>query len=138
MYKEDWFSRIEASVFSQVDYMLASKKGAKYPNLKCTTVSQNTITHFPTLYLHELQPVEAGMDLTNESVNAVLSTIEIQVWTNTTERDCKNILTDVILEMKRMGFNVTMFPSIQTDSKIAWGVSRFRRMVGSGDALVQE
>jgi hypothetical protein len=130
---EDWFYKIEANVVTQVEYMLSKK----YPTLKCTTVSQNDITHFPTLYLHELQPVEAGMDLTNESVNAVLSTIEIQVWTNTTELDCKNILAAAILEMKRLGFNVTMFPSITTNSKIRWGVARFRRMIGNGDDIAQ-
>lgn len=137
MFKDDWFSKIESNVFTQIEYMLASRKDAPFPKLKCTTVSQNEITYFPTLYLHELQPVEAGMDLTNESVNAVLSTIEIQVWTNTKELDCKNILSAAILEMKQMGFNVTMFPSITTDSKIRWGVARFRRMIGAGDGITQ-
>lgn len=133
----DWFSQIESKVFTQVSYMLSERKDAPFPKLKCTSVSQNEITYFPTLYLHELQPVEAGMDLTNETVNAVVSTIEIQVWTNTKELDCKNILTAAILEMKQMGFNVTMFPSITTDSKIRWGVARFRRMIGSCDEIAQ-
>lgn len=137
MFDETWFSKLESKVFSQVEYMLATRTDAPFPNMKCTTVSQNEVTTFPTLYLHELQPVEAGMDLTNETVNAVLSTIEIQVWTNTTELDCKNILAAAIVEMKRMGFNVTMFPSITTNSKIRWGVARFRRMVGAADDLVQ-
>ena len=134
---DDWFAKIESSVFTQIEYMLALRKDAPFPKLKCTTVSQNEVTQFPTLYLHELQPVEAGMDLTNESVNAVLCTIEIQVWTNTMELDCKNILAAAILEMKRLGFNVTMFPSITTNSKIRWGVARFRRMIGNGDAIAQ-
>lgn len=137
MFRENWFSEIESNVFSQVKYMLAERQDAPYPALNCTTVSQNTIVNFPTLYLHELQPVEEGMDLTNESVNAVLSTIEIQVWTDTTEKQCKDILTAAIIEMKRLGYNVTMFPSVTTDSNIAWGVARFRRMVGAGDAIVQ-
>ena len=133
----DWFSQIESKVFTQISYMLSERSDAPFPKLKCTSVSQNEITYFPTLYLHELQPVEAGMDLTNESVNAVLSTIEIQVWTNTKELDCRNILSAAILEMKQMGFNVTMFPSITTDSKIRWGVARFRRMIGAGDGITQ-
>lgn len=137
MANDNWFSEIESKVFTQLEYMLASRKDAPFPKLKCTTVSQNEITYFPTLYLHELQPIEEGMDLTNKTVNAVLSTIEIQVWTNTNELDCKNILTAAILEMKRLGFNVTMFPSITTDSKIRWGVARFRRMIGSCDEIAQ-
>lgn len=135
--KDNWFAEIESNVFTQVSYMLAERTDAPYPDLNCTTVSQNTMVHFPTLYLHELQPVEAGNDLVNESVNAVLSTIEIQVWTNVSEKDCKDIITAAVLEMKRLGYNVTMFPSVQTDSKIAWGAARFRRMVGSCDSLAQ-
>ena len=133
----DWFAKIEPTVFSQVEYMLTKREDAPYPTMKCTTVSQTTINTFPTLYLHELQPVETGMDLTNESVNAVISTIEIQAWTNTTEKECKDILTATIVEMKRLGYNVTMFPSVTTDSKIAWGAARFRRIIGAGDTLVQ-
>lgn len=135
--KDNWFAEIESNVFTQVSYMLVERTDAPYPELNCTTVSQNTVVHFPTLYLHELQPVEAGNDLLNESVNAVLSTIEIQVWSNVSEKDCKDIITAAVLEMKRLGYNVTMFPSVQTDSKIAWGAARFRRMVGSCDSLAQ-
>ena len=132
---DNWFALIESNVFTQIEYMLVKRNDAPFPKLRCTSVSQSEITSFPTLYLHELQPVEVGMDLTNESVNAVNSTIEIQVWTNTKELDCKNILTQAIFEMKRMGYNVTMFPSVVTDSKIKWGVARFSRIVGSGDDL---
>ena len=137
MFDERWFSKIESNVFTQVEYMLALRKEAPYPKMKCTTVSQTTINNFPTLYLHELQPVESGMDLTNESVNAVLCTIEIQVWSNKSEKECKDILADATLEMKRMGFNVTMFPTPITDNKIAWGAARFRRMIGAGDGIAQ-
>lgn len=137
MVNDNWFLEIESKIFTQIEYMLTQREDAPYPEMKCTTVSQNTVTHFPTLYLHELQPVEVGMDLTNESVNAVMSTVEIQVWSNISEYDCKEIFSAVIIEMKRMGFNVTMFPSVQTDSKIAWGAARFRRVVGAGDTLVQ-
>lgn len=132
---DSWFAEIESQVYTQVAYMLTEVEDAPYPKLKCTTKSQSTIVSFPTLYLHELQPVEAGNDLENATVNAVLSTIEIQVWSNKSEKDCKDILTAAILEMKRLRYNVTMFPNVTTDSKIAWGVARFRRMVGAGDTL---
>ena len=133
--KDNWFSEIESRVFTQISYMLTERDDAPYPDLKCTTVSQNTVVNFPTLYLHELQPVEAGNDLDNTTVNAVLSTIEIQVWSNESEKHCKDILTAAIVEMKRLRFNVTMFPNVTTDNKIAWGVARFRRMIGAGDSL---
>lgn len=132
---DNWFAEIESKVFTQVTYMLSEREDAPYPELKCTTASQNTVVNFPTLYLHELQAVEAGNDLHNTSVNAVVSTIEIQVWSNESGKKCKDILTSAIVEMKRLKYNVTMFPDIITDKSIAWGVARFKRMVGSGDTI---
>lgn len=134
---DKWFLKVLPNVFTQVEYMLAGRKDAPYPKLNCTTKSENTITKFPTLYLHELQPIEEGQDLVNDGVTAVYSTMEIQVWSNINETECKEILADAIMEMKRFGFSVTMFPSVQTDNKIAWGAVRFRRMIGAGDALAQ-
>lgn len=133
--KENWFAEIESRIFTQISYMLTERENAPYPDMKCTTVSQNTVVNFPTMYIHELQPVEMGNDLVNQTVNAVLSTFEIQVWDNVSEKNCRDILTASILEMKKLGFNVTMFPNVTTDSKIAWGVARFRRMIGAEDTL---
>lgn len=133
--KEDWFAQIEGSVFTQIAYMLSERDEAPYPDLKCTTVSQNTVVNFPTLYLHELQAVEAGNDLYNSAVNAVISTIEIQVWSNENEKKCKDILSTAIVEMKKLRYNVIMFPDVVTDRNIAWGVARFRRMIGSDDTI---
>lgn len=131
----EWFAELEEQIFTQVDYMLTLKPDAPFPNLTCTTANQNSKTVFPTLYLHELEPVEAGQDLNNQSVNAVVETIEIQVWTNETEEICREILSAAITEMKRMRFNVTGFPNVHTDNKIALGIARFRRLIGQGDSL---
>ena len=131
----NWFANIEESVLTQLDYMLAQRTDAPYPNLVVTSANQNQVTAFPTLYIHELSPVEAGNDLNNQTINAVLETIEIQIWTNETEAECRQLMSAAILEMKRMRFNCTAFPNIQTDNKIAFGIARFRRMIGSGDTL---
>lgn len=129
---DDWFSKIQGKVFNQVQYML--KKS--YPTLKCTTKNESeTPAEFPTLYLHELQPLEVGQDLMNETVNFIRCTIEIQVWVNTTEQDCRNILTDATLEMKRLHFNISAMPIVQTTDKIAWGVIRCTRLIGNGDDI---
>lgn len=132
---DNWFSDLEEKIFTQLDYMLTGKSDAPYPNLICTTANQNNVTVFPTLYLHELAPVETGNDLDNQTINAVIETIEIQVWTNGTEEDCRKLISAAVLEMKRMRFNVTGFPDVQTDNKVAFGIARFRRVFGKGDPL---
>ena len=128
----DWFSKIQGKVFNQVQYMLKKT----YPSLKCTTKNENeTPADFPTLYLHELQPLEVGQDLTNDTVNAIRCTIEIQVWTNTTEADCRKIISSAVDEMKRFRFNISAMPMVQTTDKISWGVIRCTRIIGDGDDI---
>ena len=129
---DDWYSQIQSKVFTQVQYML--KKS--YSTLNCTTKNESeTPATFPTLYLHELQPLEIGQDVTNESVNAIRCTIEIQVWTNTTEQDCRKILNFAVTEMKRLRFNISALPMVQTSEKISMGVIRASRVIGKGDDI---
>lgn len=133
---ETWFSKIEGKVITQVQYMLQSRAEAPYPTLKVTSVNQaSTPAVFPTMYIHELEPVERGQDLDNVTLNAVLHTMEIQVWTDKGQSECRGILAATINEMKRLRYNIVMFPTIKTDSGISWGVIRARRVVGANDIL---
>lgn len=126
------FSSILNRVFTQVSYMLKKK----YSTLNCTTKGENVGTaQFPTLYMKELPAVEIGNDLDNTTVNAVMCTIEIQVFTKNDEAKCKSIMNDAVLEMKRFRFNATAMPIVETNNYISSGVARFRRVVGSGDTL---
>ena len=131
---ESWYMQIQNKVFTQIQYMMQKK----YPNLKCTTRNENGLpAEFPTLFLHELAPVEIGQDLTNETVNAILATIEIQVWTNTTEDDCRNIIAEALNQMKLLKFNVPEMPLVEVSDRISWGVIRCKRMIGNGDEIAQ-
>ena len=129
---DSWYMQIQNKVFTQVQYMMQKK----YPNLKCTTRNENGLpAEFPTLFLHELAPVELGQDLTNETVNAILTTIEIQVWTNTTEDDCRSIIADALNQMKLLQFNVPEMPLVEVSDRISWGVIRCKRIIGNGDKI---
>lgn len=126
---DNWFTEIESTVFTQLQYMLKKK----YPKLNCSTTSETmTPAKFPTLYLHETQ-AEKGQDLTNDNVNAVSSTIYVRVWTNTTETECKAILADATAELKRFRYNVLNLPTTTITDKIAFGEIMANRIVGSGD-----
>ncbi len=127
-----WWSEIEDKVFTYVkSYMVED-----YPNLTCTTKGDNIDNvQMPTLYLHELNPVETGQDLDNTTVNAVISTIEIVVYTNTNESECRAVMSEAISLMKKLRFNVTAFPDVVTQNKVAVAIARFRRVIGNGDKL---
>jgi len=125
-----WFSQIESTVFTYLQYELKKKLLAPYPDLNCTTKSQNTTPSvFPTLYVHALTPVEQAQDLENDEVNAVLATIEIQVFSNRSENESKQIISTAIGLMKDEHWNVTMFPDPQTKDKISYAIARFRKLV---------
>ena len=126
------YTEILNRVFTQVSYMLKKK----YPKLNCTSKGQNVgASQFPTVYMHELPPLEVGNDLENATINAVQSTIEIQVFTENNETLCQQIMNEAVLEMKRFRFSVVSMPIVDTDGDVSSGVARFRRLVGSGDTL---
>lgn len=128
----NWYSAIEATVFTQIKYMLLKE----YPTLNCTATSETTTpAKFPTLYLHEEQE-ETGQDLTNETINAVESTISIRVWTDTTESDCRAILTSATEELKRFHYNVKNLPTTKLSNKIAYGEIMAKRIIGGGDTEI--
>lgn len=131
-----WYTQLESKVFSQIEYMLKNREDAPFPNLTCTSVNENpNEADFPCLFLHELDPVERGNDLDNATVNAVMHTIEVQVWTNEGQTSCKNIINSAVLELKRLRYNIIMLPAVKTSSGISWGVCRARRIVGANDTF---
>lgn len=133
---ETWYSKIEGEVFTQVSYMLTGRADAPFPSLHCTSVNEAiNPAKLPCLFLHELNPIETGQDLDNVTVNAIMHSVEIQVWSNNGQTECKSILTAATTEMKRLRYNIVMFPTIKTENGISWGVLRARRVIGAGDKL---
>lgn len=133
---ETWYSQLESTIFTIIQYNLKVKPEAKYPGLKCTTALRTEVpSEFPTLYLHELSPLERGQDMENDIINSILYTVEIQVFSNKSETEVKNIMSTVIAEMKKLRFSVLLFPDAITNNKVSSAVARFRRTISKDDAL---
>ena len=131
MASEYWYSYLESTIYSRVSKGVTAIYG---DGLNTTTDSVDTSdAEFPTLQIHELEPVERGQDLDNVSVNAVLCTIQADVYSHS-KADCTKILRLTTSQMKLQRFNVVAMPiAIQESADIWHGVCRFRRLVGSGD-----
>lgn len=143
MISDTWFSEIESSIFTTLQYLISEKELAPFPDLNCTTSSQNesidNIKDFPALYVHLLPPIEVGNTLDNMEVSAVRATVELQVFSNKSESECTKIMNACILEMKKLHFNVSMFPDPQTSNKKYYAIARFTRIIAGGDAdIVQQ
>lgn len=132
----EWYAEIESTIFTIVQYNLKTKSGAPFPKLTCTTASASELpSQFPTLYLHELNPLEMGQDLENNEINSILHSVEIKVFSNKSEAEVKNIMAAAILEMKKLRYSVTLFPDPTTTNKVSSAVARFRRSIAQGDIV---
>lgn len=138
MISDTWYSEIESSIFTLLQYVLVEKDGAPYPTLNCTTSSENesleNVDDFPALYVHLLPPLEMGNDLHNEDVTAIRATVEIETFSDKSEAQCREIMNACIREMKKLHFNISMFPDPQTVDKKYFAIARFSRVIAGGDA----
>lgn len=140
MISETWYSEIESTIFTLLQYVLVEKEGAPYPLLNCTTSSQNesleNVDDFPALYVHLLPPVEMGNDLCNEDITALRATVELQIFSDQSENECRKIMDACIREMKKLHFTIPMFPDPQTADKKYFAIARFSRVIAGGDAEI--
>lgn len=140
MISDVWFSQIESTIFTLLQYDLVEKDLAPFPSLNCTTSSENEsledVNDFPALYVHMLPPQEVGNTLDNNDITALRTTIELQVFSNKSESECRKIMNACIMEMKKLHFNVSMFPDPQTSNKKYFAIARFTRIIAGGDAEI--
>ena len=80
-----------------------------------------------------LPPYEEGRDLTNETVNGINCTFELVVYSDKSEKECRNIITAGIQQMKKLHFNVETFPDPRTSDKKYIAITRLNRVIASGD-----
>lgn len=138
---ELWFTKIEPTILTRLQYYLSEKENAPFPDLICTTTKKNltetedTVTgQFPTLYLFT-QNVETGNDLDNISVNGVRSTTEITVYDNLSKERCEQIASSALSVMKSMRFNVPKLPLCTEYKNIYLANIICRRIVGAGNEI---
>lgn len=132
----EWYMEVEPIIFTTIEYMLAGRNDAPFPDLKCTATNENiTPSYFPTLYLWHTYRGD-GYDLDGVEIGGISSTINIKVWTNKTERDCSLILAEAEKVMRQVfRYRCSQMPSATVTNKIASGQIVCNRMIGAGDQL---
>lgn len=137
MVDETWYEKIESYILTILKYELVQKLLAPYPKLTCTTSNQeeslDLVGDFPTMYVHMLPPYEVGRDLTNVTVNGINCTFELTVYSDKSEKECRQIITAGIQQMKKLHFNVETFPDPRTSDKKYIAIARLNRVIASGD-----
>ena len=92
-------------------------------------------TIFPTIYVKELPAVEKERDLEGNTINAVLSTFQIDCIINTSQSQAKKMAQIVSEIMKELQFEVTAMPSFNSKEKVYRSTARYRRTITKKDIL---
>ena len=127
---------LESQVYTRIKTQFPSKLKEKYKDIKFTTENKvDALPRFPTVYIHELTGEEVGSDLQGDTINAVWSSFQIEVTTNTKQSETKEVMDEVVKIMKKMRFQVISMPEFQNTDSIYRRVARFRRMIADDDIL---
>lgn len=127
---------IQNIVYSRIKNKTYTGLKTKFPNINFTTSDRGQVlTKFPTVYVHESASAERGQDLEGDTINAVMSVIQIEVYDNESMANTKYVMDDIVAVMKSMRYSVSQMPEYQNDNNVYRRVARFSRLIGSGDTL---
>lgn len=131
-----WFTEIESQYRSYFTTRL-KKSLPDYSFYFPTEESNSTPTKFPTVFFHETDQMETGSDLYNDGVNAVMETIEVQVVTNESLAENKDITATTAVLMKQLRFSMASAPTyLKEGENIRRSVARYRRTIGCDDVVL--
>lgn len=132
-----WVFDIETSIFSRIKHEGEKRLKGEYPNIHFTTSDKPTDTtvKYPTVYLHELPFTELGSDLEGNAINGVLYSMQVDVYTNTSQKDAKKVMAEIALLFKQLRFEITSSPENLNTNTVYRQVMRVRRHIGANDVI---
>jgi len=131
-----WTTDIEYLVLAKLRAIVGKKLKADYPNLNFTNEdTASTQPKFPTVYIKRLPGGETSQDLERTSINGIVSGFQIEVTTNTKQRDAQVVADECCLVMKSMSYEMIGEPVPDNTPQIKRVVARYRRNVDYNDIL---
>lgn len=131
-----WWASLESRLFTTYKTRLEKAVKEKFPKLYCTASPMTkAASQFPTAYFRMVDWIEQGNDLDNTDTNAILATVQVDVISNTSLNDCKEVVYETTNIMKALSFSIIAMPIYTANNNLYTGVIRFRRMIGGGDSF---
>lgn len=126
---------VRTLVNSRLSQRLRKDEDAPYSvsTLNMTSTRNGTPAKFPTLNVDSLGEPSVGDDLEHKTQNAIISTIELKAYTNTSLTDARNLMDKAGDVMLSMGYTLIYGPEDISTGNINIMVARFRRLFGTGD-----
>lgn len=134
-----WVMIIPSIIFTKIKTEFSSKLKEKYnmTDKNFSTVgSSDTPAVFPFVYIQSIEPIETGMDLEATNINGGIFSFQIDVTDNQSQYRAKEVMTEVLRIMKKMGFQCKPMPSFDDSVKdVKRMVARFQRAIDENDIL---
>lgn len=134
-----WVMTIPSIVFTRIKTEFSSKIKEKYSitGKNFSTVGSNdTPPVFPFIYLQSIEPTETGADLEGININGGIFSFQVDVIDNQSQTRAKEVMTEILRIMKKMGFKCSPMPSFDNSSKNVFRmVVRFRKNIDENDIL---
>lgn len=134
-----WVMTIPSIVLTRIKNEFSSSLKTKYKieSKNFSTVgSSDTPAVFPFIYLQNLEPTETGTDLEATNINGGIFSFQIDVTDNQSQSRAKEVMTEILRIMKKMGFQCKPMPSFDNSSKDVYRmVARFRKNIDENDIL---
>ena len=129
----DIFS-VKEKIYARLNQRLLQDEDAPYTeeSLQVTATKKGIPTKFPTLNVDSIGETSTADDLEKTQQNAIVSTIELKVHTDTTLEEASEILDRAGDVMIAMGYSVIQGPEDVSESNHVMS-ARFRRTVGDED-----
>lgn len=134
----DWYIMIPLMVFTKLKQKFSQTIKDKYSMTDknfSTVGSSDTPAVFPFVYFNSLPASEQGRDLEGISVNGALFSFQIDVYSNKTQSETRNVMKEVTRVMKSMGFEINPMPSFESTKEVHRMTARFRRSIDENDYL---
>lgn len=133
------FDMLESKIYTIIKTKVNKAMKSKYPNISFANEPTSDTPSFPNVFIQQLQPVETGQDIENSSINALIDTEQIQVTTNTSKAEAKEVAWACIDALKSIRYNVVGMPlysiQVKENTRIHTYTLRASRVIGSGDLL---
>lgn len=130
----EWAYDLEDTIRLVVSNRCLETLKKSYPNTRITDEAEsNQKAVFPTIYIHLLPASELGSTLDGKTINGVMATVQVDVTTNTSKRDAREVMSTVADVLKGMRFTGSSLPEYTDSDKLHKCTARFRRVIGANN-----
>lgn len=136
-----WNNNINSIIYTKFKVytknILNARYSTTYDNVNFTRQlrSQTTAT-FPTILFQKLAGSEIGSDLSGQNINGIISNIQIDVTTNTSQTDVERIADACMEAMKKMRYKAVSDLIVDSsESDVYRIIARYSRVIGCNDTI---